>query len=171
MPICHKDKEQLKEYQYRQYFLVDKIVAAKEFGQIRSEFFNAIRKRLAIDEDKYMCFLRANVNLRRDAPKNELHIATQYKHIFEGDIISYYIRPLKIFKWMLKEPQVQHCYFDPEQKRWFARAQIDESKSSAKNTVHVEEQVIQKLDKAESTQKLVQILDMMPTLNIKLNQY
>lgn len=28
-----------------------------------------------------------------------------------------------------------------------------------------------KLDKEESTQKLVQILDMMPTLNIKLNQY
>ena len=138
VPICLKDKEQLKEYQYRQYFLLDSFLPLKDFILSRQAFFEPIRSRLEIDEDKYQCFLRTNVNLRRDAPKNELHIATQYKHIFEGDIISYYIRPLKIFKWMLKEPNVSHCYFDTTHRRWFAHAHYEEAKT-AKNIVHVEE--------------------------------
>jgi hypothetical protein len=75
-----------------------------DFLHKRKELFEPLRKFLAYDDDRYGCFQFTNVNLRRDVPKGELHVSTQYKHLFSGDIISLYIRPLKIFKWMLKEP-------------------------------------------------------------------
>jgi len=84
--------------------LLSELDSLKDAIDNRGPDFDRIRKILVHDKDKYKCFLYGNVNLRRDAPRNELHVATQFKHIFSGDILSLLIRPLKIFKWMVKEP-------------------------------------------------------------------
>ena len=134
----------------------------------RKPTFKRIRQVLAHDEDKYKCFLYQNVNLRRDAPKSELHIAVQFKHIFSGDLLSLLVKPLKIFRWMLKEPPAMNCSFVAQERRWSYQEIVSAQTTEA---VAVEAEVVSKLDKEENTQKLAQILDMMPTLNIKLNQH
>jgi hypothetical protein len=45
-------------------------------------------------------------------------VHVQFKHLFSGYFQSYQIRPLKIFKWMVKEQAPSTFTFDLKSRRW-----------------------------------------------------
>ncbi|CDW72543.1 lupus brain antigen [Stylonychia lemnae] len=170
IPVCFTEKECVQEFKYRQYILINQISTIEYIRNNRKSYHDTHKVDIRGDNDKFECFNYQNVNFRRDAPVNELQIAVQFKHLFKGDIISYYIRPLKIFRWMLKEPPTHNFLFDKNKRRWyFVNAQQVEIQSKA-TQVQVQAKVMDELDNKKTTKKLVQILDLMPTLDIKLSK-
>lgn len=84
------------------------------------------------------------------------------------------MRPLKIFKWMMKEPNTKHFAFSPAQRRWvystaLAKGQPVNQEGVVKDA-HIQVKVLNQMDKENTSKKLVQILDLMPTLQIKLSE-
>ena len=121
MPIRYpvvSNQNKVTSFEYKQYIYFTEIGKISKILGLRSaytEHKDAIKE----DPDLYKCFKFDETNLRYDRPKNELQVACYYKHIFQGDVISFLIRPIKIFKWMLKEPPVTQFEYDETKRRWF----------------------------------------------------
>jgi hypothetical protein len=96
----------------------------------------------------------------------------QYKHLFTGDFQSFQIRPLKIFKWMVTENPVSSFSFDSKRRRWIfnpSKAKNAVDYAAVAKDLKVQNKVLNQMDKEQTSKKLVQILDLMPTLQIKLS--
>ena len=73
---------------------------------------------------------------------------------------------------MLKEPSPTAFIFDndPLKRRWVFTNKAENLNIVANKQVQVETKVMEQMDNVKQTRKLVEILDMLPTLNIKLSK-